>query len=207
MVENSLTKNEVATLLIKEYDAMRTELRDYIKRYYSSIVIVSSLIFATIFTATKDNLTWLYLFVPALIMSFAALMSMITLYISQQALYLKLIEQRLNMLCGKEYFIWETKYADQSLQRDKGILFSPLISLIYIFLVIPLAMAFALSVWKGYHYLKINHAGWEMWFSVFSVFSVVSFALFPITNKFVRNKCSKFNDEITTKESRCESNK
>lgn len=112
--EKGLTNNEIATLLIKEYDVMRTELREYIKRYYSSIVIVQSLIFAAIFTADRDTAPWLYLFVPALIMSFAALMSMITLYISQQASYLKL---------------------------------------------------------------------------------------------FVRNKCSKFNDEITTKESRCESNK
>ena len=29
MAENILSKNEVATLLIKQYDAMRTELRDY----------------------------------------------------------------------------------------------------------------------------------------------------------------------------------
>lgn len=90
---------------------MGTELWDYIKRYYSSIVIVQSIIFATIFTAAKEHLAWLYLFIPGLMMGFAALVLLITLFIGQQPSYLKLIEQRLNKLCEKEYFIWETKYA------------------------------------------------------------------------------------------------
>lgn len=59
MAENILTNNEVAILLIKEHDAMRTELRDYIKRYYYSIYIVQSVIFATLLTAVKDDQTWL----------------------------------------------------------------------------------------------------------------------------------------------------
>lgn len=32
MAEDGLSNNEIATLLIKEYDAMRTELREYIRR-------------------------------------------------------------------------------------------------------------------------------------------------------------------------------
>ncbi len=32
MAEDILTNNEVATLLIKEYDVMRTELQEYIRR-------------------------------------------------------------------------------------------------------------------------------------------------------------------------------
>jgi hypothetical protein len=199
MSGDGLSNNEIATLLIKEYDAMRTELREYIKRYYSSIVIVQSLIFATIFTAAKDDVTWLYLFIPPLIMGFAGLMSLVTLFISQQASYLKLIEKRLNNLCGKEYFIWETKYADQSLGRDRGLMFAPLISLIYVFLIIPIIPAFGFSVWKGFDYLKQNHQGWEIGFIIFSAVALISLVLFPITNKYVRSRCAKFNDELTAK--------
>lgn len=200
MAENILTSNEIATLLIKEYDAIRTELREYIKRYYSSIVIVQSLIFAAIFTAAKDTAPWLYLFVPPLTMGFAGLMSLITLFISQQASYLKLIEKRLNDLCGKEYFIWETKYADQSLGRDRGFMFTPLIGLIYGFMVVPLILAVAFSIWKGFAYLKLNYPGWEIGLVIFSAVALVlGVALFPITNKYVRGSCAKFNEELTAK--------
>ena len=185
---------------MKEYDAMRSELREYIKRYYSSIVIVQSLIFAAIFTAAKDTAPWLYLFVPPLTMGFAGLMSLITLFISQQASYLKLIEKRLNDLCGKEYFIWETKYADQSLRRDKGFMFTPVISLIYGFMTIPLILAVVFSIWKGFDYLKLRHPGWEIGFVIFSVVAlVIGVVLFPITNKFVRGNCGKFNEELTAR--------
>ena len=183
---------------MKEYDVMRSELREYIKRYYSSIVIVQSLIFAAIFTAAKDTAPWLYLFVPPLTMGFAGLMSLITLFISQQASYLKLIEKRLNDLCGKEYFIWETKYADQSLRRGQGFMFTPLISLIYGFMTIPLILAVVFSIWKGFDYLKVNYSGWEIGFAIFSgVALLIGIALFPITNKYVRGSCAALNQELT----------
>lgn len=201
MAENIMNNNEIAILLIKEYEAMRTELRDYIKRYYSSIVIVQSIIFATIFTAAKENLAWLYLFIPGLMMGFAALMSLITLFIGHQASYLKLIEQRLNNLCGREYFIWETEYADQSLRRDRGILFSPIISIIYIFIVIPLVLATIIRVNNGYTYINNSHPDWHTWFTVYASVSFLSIFLFPITNKIIRNKCKKFNEELIKKES------
>lgn len=198
--EKGLSNNEIATLLIKEYDAMRTELREYIKRYYLSIVIVQSLIFAAIFTAAKDTAPWLYLFVPPLTIGFAGLMSLITLFISQQASYLKLIEKRLNDLCGKEYFIWETKYADQSLRRDRGFVFTPVISLIYGFMTIPLILAVVFSIWKGFDYLKLKHPGWELGFVIFSgVALLLGMALFPITNKYIRGSCTKLNKELTNK--------
>ena len=201
MTGGSLTNNEIATLLMKEYEAMRTELRDYIKRYYSSIVIVQSIIFATIFTAAKEGLAWLYLFIPGLIMGFAALLSMITLFISQQASYVKLIEQRLNNICGKDYFIWETKYADQSLKRDQGLLFAPTISVIYILTITPLVLATIISVHSGYDYINTSHPGWHSWYTVYVAFSFLSIFIFPITNKLVRNKCKKFNEQIVSKES------
>lgn len=198
--EKGLTNNEIATLLIKEYDVMRSELREYIKRYYSSIVIVQSLIFAAIFTAAKDTAPWLYLFVPPLTIGFAGLMSLITLFISQQPSYLKLIEKRLNDLCGKEYFIWENKYADQSLGRDRGFMFTPLIGLIYGFMVVPLILAVAFSIWKGFDYLKLNYPGWEVGFAIFSAVALMlGIALFPITNKNVRGSCAKFNEDLTVK--------
>lgn len=192
-----LSNNEIATLLVKEYDAIRAELREYIKRYYSSIVIVQSLIFAAIFTAAKDTAPWLYLFVPPLTMGFAGLMSLITLFISQQASYLKLIEKRLNGLCGREYFLWETKYADQSLGRDRGFLFTPLIGLIYGFMIVPLVLAVAFSIWKGFDYLKLKYPGWEIGFIILSTVALLlGIVLFPITNKYVRGNCAKFNAEL-----------
>lgn len=179
---------------------MRTELREYIKRYYSSIIIVQSLIFAAIFTAAKDTAPWLYLFVPPLTMGFAGLMSLITLFISQQASYLKLIEKRLNDLCGKEYFIWETKYADQSLGRDRKGAFTPLIQLIFRFMIFPLIPAVVFSTFKGFMYLKPMNLGLEYGFAVFSTVELaVGVVLFPLTNKFVRGTCGKFNEELTAR--------
>jgi len=43
-----LNNIELASLPIKDYDAMQAELREYIKRYSSSIVIVQTLIFAAV---------------------------------------------------------------------------------------------------------------------------------------------------------------
>lgn len=144
----------------------------------------------------KEKLPWLYLFIPGLMMSFAALMSMITLFISQQASYLKLTEQRLNKLCEKEYFIWETKYADQSLKRDRGILFSPLMSIIYIFIVIPLVLTTILSVRNGYYYILNSYPEWIPWFIIYVACSLSSLVIFPITNKIVRRKCQEFNETL-----------
>lgn len=127
---------------------------------------------------------------------FAALMSIITLFISQQASYLRLIEKRLNNLCGKEYFIWETKYADQSLRRDRVFLFSPMISTIYILLALSLVLATAVSGCKAYYYVKADYPEWTVWFIVYAVASFLSVAIFPITNKVIRNKCKKFNETI-----------
>jgi len=189
-----LNNIELASLLIKDYEAMRAELREYIKRYYSSIAIVQTLIFATVFAAMKENHPGLYLIVPALFLGYSAFMSLITLFISQQASYVKLLEKRLNKLCEKEYFIWETSYADQSLKRDKGILFSPLITTIYFFLSVPLLTAFGISVWEGYEYLVCPM--WQKWFLVYSGISLSSYVLFPVTNKIIRHKCKRFNDTI-----------
>jgi hypothetical protein len=149
-----LTEIELASLVIKDYEAMRAELREYIKRYYSSIAIVQSLIFATVFAAMRETDPKLYLIVPALFLGYSGFMSLITLFISQQASYIKLLEKRLNDLCDKEYFIWETLYADLSLKRDRGVLFSPLIIILYVFLSIPLLAAFGISVQQGYNYLE-----------------------------------------------------
>ncbi len=189
-----MNEPELAALLLKDYEAMRAELREYIKRYYSSIAIVQTVIFATVFAAIKENQPGLHLIVPALFLGYSAFMSLITLFISQQASYVKLLENRLNDLCGQPYFIWETLYADQSLRRDKGILFSPLITLIYVFLSVPLLTAFGISAWEGYRYL--NCTEWQKWFLVYSAISLFSYILFPITNKIVRKNCQRFNESL-----------
>lgn len=220
-MEIGMDKSEMLKdILLKEYDAMRTEIRMYINKYYIAITLIYTILSAGLLKIDPMQSGGLiYIWIPYIISAIIGFMTMITFFVSKITGYIRLLEVRIAKIFGtippeidsslKEKLLlaplfWESTYADVSIDRDKGRQFSSpfFISILAMFIsgliALSIIMYFGFEVASKYDILMTHNCGY-IYLITSTALLVSAIALFPIVNTYTRRKTTEINNELLSK--------
>lgn len=137
MNNKPIPRDQLKDILMKEYDLMRAEVRMYIQKLYLALTAILAIITAGVFKADPIDGGFVYIWIPFVVAGIIAFMSVVTFYINKTAGYIKLVEQRINLIYGTvlpvfnnsepmesrprlALLLWESFYADIALERDNA---------------------------------------------------------------------------------------
>lgn len=207
-------------ILLKEYDAMRNEIRMYINKYYIAITLIYTILSAGLLKIDPSQGSGIiYIWIPYIIAAIIGFMTMITFFVSKTAGYIRLIEYRVSKLFGtvppvlkspiEEKILlapmfWESTYADISHNRDKGRQFTSPFFISVLVMFISGIVALGIIMYFGYqvaskHTFMLTLNGGYVYLITSILLLGMAISLFPIVNTYIRRKTIEVNETFITK--------
>jgi hypothetical protein len=141
--------------LIEEYKEMRAEIRATYGQYFSILFgVILSGIAVSFHLAFSDDNGWLFLFIPFMLGSWFAILTMIRSNVQHISNYIKKKENEINEISDFDFLFYERQHVSRLWDR-KLLKILSLFKVIGFIVVIPVIGVLIVSVAEGVKYLKL----------------------------------------------------